>query len=307
MKVLMISGDPNLLKNGSAVRERHSMLVDVVGCLDVFVWPSAHGIAEIWRAARQNRYDVITAQDPFWRGMLGWLVARGTGARLNLQLHADLDGQSLSKRLLARFSLRRADSIRVVSERTKAQVMRLNVRTRITVLPVFIEVHRMQDETRTSHPRFARTILWIGRFEREKDPLAALEILREVLKTYPTAGLIMLGSGSLESQVKDTAQDLPIEFPGWQNPGPYFALSDVVVSTSSHESFGASIVEALAAGVPVVAPDVGIAREAGAFVVPRCELAAKVSDVLSNPVRGKLLLNLPSAEEWGKQWRESLV
>jgi hypothetical protein len=57
-------------------------------------------------------------------------------------------------------------------------------------------------------------------------------------------------------------------------------MTDVVLGTlaSPGESWGASIVEALAE-VPGVAPDVGIAKEAGAIVVTRQDLAGTLCDV----------------------------
>ena len=66
------------------------------------------------------------------------------------------------------------------------------------------------------------------------------------------------------------------------------------------------IIEALAAGVPVVSPDVGIVREAGAMIVSRPDLAARTIDVLRSGVRGELKLMPLSAEVWARQWREAL-
>ena len=71
---------------------------------------------------------------------------------------------------------------------------------------------------------------------------------------------------------------------------------------------GASIVEALAAGVPVVAPDVGVAKEAGAIIASRDRLAEAVIEVLRSvrPVRGELKLSPLSKEEWTVAWKETL-
>jgi glycosyltransferase involved in cell wall biosynthesis len=80
----------------------------------------------------------------------------------------------------------------------------------------------------------------------------------------------------------------------------------VVLSTSQFEGYGAGIVEALAAGVPVVAPDVGIAREAGAIVVPREELAGAVMKVLEHGMKGELRIKPPDKEEWTRRWKETL-
>ena len=300
----MISGDGNILKEGSVVYERAIIQRSQVERLDIFVWPQVHSWREVLRTARAGEYDVMTSQDPFWRGLLAWRAARLSGARLNIQVHADLDSQSLVKQMLARFVLRRADSIRAVSENIRAYLTRLNLRAQISVLPVFVNVSRFTTLHRQSHER--KTILWMGRFEREKDPVYAMQVLEQVRHAGVDAKLVMLGAGSMEKGLRARAMNLPVEFPGWKDPKPFLEVADVVLCTSHHESWGASIVEALAAGVPVVAPDVGIAREAGAIVVPKEKMPDVVIDVLNKGTKGELKLGLLSAEEWAKKWKETL-
>lgn len=304
MKVLMISGDKNVLVEGSEAYARLELQRSAVDCLDVFVWPQVHSWHEITRAAHANKYDMITAQDPFWRGFLAWKIARRIGAKLNLQIHTDLSAQSFARRRLAYFLLRRAGSVRVVSEKIKQQVKHLCVHARVNVLPIFVDIEKFQTAQRKSNSQ--KTILWIGRFEPEKDPKKAVEVLREVRKDVD-AKLIMLGTGSLEQELHTHTQGLPIEFPGWHDPLPYMEVADVVLSTSKHESYGASIIEALSAGVPVVSPDVGIAKEAGAVVVERTELPSAVCDVLHSEKRGELLLSVLGQNEWARRWRETLM
>jgi glycosyltransferase involved in cell wall biosynthesis len=216
-------------------------------------------------------------------------------------VHADLDTERIARHALAQIVIRHADSVRVVSEKIKNQI----VHPHTHVLPVYIDVERFKKVDRLSER--ANTILWIGRFEKEKDPLHALEILKAVRASGIDAKLIMLGSGALEIPLKNAAEGLPVQFPGWHDTAKYLAYADVVLCTSRHESYGASIVEALAAGVPVVAPDVGVAKEAGALVVARDELAQATIEVLRSEVRGELALPVLSAEEWVHRWRESLV
>ena len=195
----------------------------------------------------------------------------------------------------------------MVSERVASEVRKIGTRASVRVLPVFISPARLASLPHISHPRFVKTILWVGRFEREKDPLTALAALRDVRTAGIDVGLIMLGSGSLETQLKRASEGLPVEFPGWQAPAPYLAMADVVLSTSPYESYGASIVEALGAGVPVVSRDVGIAKEAGAKVSEKEALASAVIAVLKSNERGVLKLPVLSAEEWAKRWKESLT
>ena len=296
MKVLMITGDKTF-----AASPRFALQAAQVEKLEVVHW----GRGSMWPKLPQGQFDVITAQDPFWRGLFAWWVARRTGARLNIQMHASV------LNMLGKFILRRADSVRVVSEKIKKQVEGIGVRAPVQVLPIYIDISKFRNIARHSCESDSqrKTILWVGRFEDEKNPTLAISILQAVLRSGVDVRLIMLGEGSLTSKLKARAHaaSLPVEFPGWRDPAAYLAQADAVLCTSKHESWGASMIEALAAGVPVVAPDVGVAREAGAVVVPKEKLAEAVEEVLQSGQHGELTLQLPNAQEWARQWKESLV
>ncbi len=304
-RVLMISGDSKLLVAGTEAAKRLALQRGAVERLDVFVWPHTHSFFAILRAVRTHEYDVITAQDPFLRGLLAYVLTRFSKARFNVQVHTDLSAQPYWRHILAHFLLRRADSIRVVTEKVRVQVAQHTTATHITVLPIFTDISRF---TQIKHrpQKSKKTIMWIGRFEAEKDPHKALAVLREVRGAGVDAVLVMLGAGSLEHSLAQAAAGLPVEFPGWGDPVQHLAKADVVISTSMHESYGASIIEALAAGVPVVSLDYGIAREAGAIIASKTELGARVIEVLKTKTRGELKLKVLTKEEWVEVWLKSL-
>lgn len=309
MKVLMISGDTNLLTAGTEANARLLLQRKTVEQLDVFVWPARHSRREILKAARTTAYDVVTTQDPFWRGLIALRAARLAHAKLNVQLHADPKSISFLKRILMRIVLSQAGSMRVVSELQEAWLRKRGVTVPIHLLPVFIDLAPFRNLPRRHHPRYFRTILWIGRFEEEKRPQVALETLAAARAAGIDACLIMLGDGSLRAALERAAHNYKkcVEFPGWQSPAPYLSMADVVISTSAYESYGASIVEALAAGVPVVSPDYGVAREAGATVVPRDKFIDATLSVLRSGGRASLRLAVPTAQEWVERWRQSLI
>ena len=308
--VLMISGDKKVLESGSGAHKRLLLQKSVVQSLEVFVWPQASGAWSILRAARRGRYTVVTSQDPFWRGLLAWSVAWRAGAQLNVQVHADLSGQSPFRRMLASFVLHRAQSVRVVSERVRRGLPK-NLQARVCVLPVYVDLSPFTNLQHQQNPRFEKLLLWIGRFEKEKDPILALDIFGKVRAAGIDAGLVMLGAGSMEKELHAAVVERGlkglVEFPGWQPPKEYLPYADAVLCTSVTESWGASIVEALASGVPTVAPDVGIAREAGAHIAPRERLAEKIIEVLQSGARGQLQLALLDEVAWARAWRETLV
>jgi glycosyltransferase involved in cell wall biosynthesis len=294
----MITGD----KKFGPGNARYELQKSAVGELGVVYW----GRGSLWPKFPPGYFDVVTAQDPFWRGLFAWYLARRLGVRFNVQVHTDLATISFVKHVLAHIVLRHAHSIRVVSEKIGQQVKQLGITAPIVVLPVYVDVSAFSTVARRPHT--AKNILWIGRFEEEKNPLGAIEILKSVGKEIPNAHLTMIGQGTFGPKLLQQAAHLPMTVPsGWQNPFLYLDTADVVLCTSWYESWGASIVEALAAGVPVVAPDVGVAREAGAIVAERSQLAKKTIDVLRSGARGELKLKLLSAPEWAARWRESLL
>ncbi|HVU80067.1 MAG TPA: glycosyltransferase [Candidatus Paceibacterota bacterium] len=266
--------------------------------------PAYWGRGSLWPRIPGGPFDVVTAQDPFWRGLMALRFARRLRARLQIQVHADLDAVPGWKRSLAKYVISRADSVRVVSEKIKAQVGKSNAGVPIRVLPVYIDIERFRGISREAHEGVV--LLWIGRFEAEKDPLQALDVLRQARAAGIDARLIMLGKGSFETELKAHAAGLPVEFPGWQDPARYLGTADLVISTSPYESYGASIVEALAAGVPVVSYDVGVAREAGATIAPKGQLAETAIQALGGGARGELKLRVLSESEWAQAWKGTL-
>jgi len=294
----MITGD----KNFGSGHPRFELQRRAVKELEVVYW----GRGNIWPHIEAKKFDVVTVQDPFWRGLFAWYIARRRGISFNVQVHTDLQAQSFLKHVLAQTVLRHADGVRVVSEKLKRQVETIGVHASISVLPVFVDVPKFSSITRKKHSY--KNILWIGRFEEEKNPIEAVRIMKKVMKTVPDARMTMLGDGRLKENAIQEASNLTVvEILGYQNPVTYLGTADVVLCTSLHESFGASIIEALAAGVPVVAPDVGVAREAGAIIATRAELAEAVVEVLQTGVRGHLQLHTPSSVEWMELWKKTIA
>lgn len=95
-----------------------------------------------------------------------------------------------------------------------------------------------------------RDVLWVGRLVREKDPLLALAAAREA-----GLGLTVLGDGPLSGAVRRAGGDGISLEPFTPEPWPLYRRHRALLVTSEYEAFGNVIVEALAAGTPVVAGD----------------------------------------------------
>jgi glycosyltransferase involved in cell wall biosynthesis len=272
-------------------------------------------IAAGWRLQRP---DVVSAQDPFLTGLIAWIIASMRGSKLHLQVHTDLldpyfGGLSFGNRLkvwLARFLLSRADSVRVVSKRIADSLATHGIKAPVTVLPVFVDLENLKKaeplDKRARYPHFKKLVLVVSRLEKEKNVAASICAFAEIAKTDATAGLVIIGSGTQRVPLEDLTRELGIAervvFEGAQDPFPFYKAADLVLVTSEYEGFGMVIVEALAAGCPVVSYDVGLAREAGAVIAKPEDLPRVAIAVLSEGKRGKLTLSFPNEAEYREQW-----
>lgn len=310
MNVLVITGDKNVLREGTPAHERFLLQRSQVGHLEVVYWGKGSFFAPF---KVTGQFNVVTVQDPFWRGLVGWVVARRLGASFNVQVHTDLRAQGFIKRFLASFVLRRADSVRAVSKSVAEQLSYLTVQVR--TLPIYIDLSAVQAATSSSvlsaYPDITHMVLVSSRLEPEKNVVEAISAMRDIVKEIPGAGLFIAGDGSerghLEQLAKEWAIEKHIFFLGFR--GDIFSLykeASVLLATSHYEGYGASVVEALAAGTPVVSPDTGIAREAGAVIAATNEYATKVIEVIKSGIRGQLKLDVVGKEAWARAWRNTL-
>ncbi len=338
MRVLVIGTDWNAFNETSAVAKRLRMQARTVERMDVLV---PHGPAQLVQISgnaavrgfglgrvlgslraiaagwRIHRPDVVSAQDPFFTGLIAWIIARMRGSKLHLQVHTDLFDPYFSylslgnrlKVLLARFLLSRADSVRVVSKRIADSLAARGIKAPVTVLPVFVDLENLikaEPLARGRYPNFKKIILVVARLEKEKNVAASIRAFGEIAKADATAGMVIIGSGSQRVPLENLARELGIAerlvFEGAQDPFPFYKVADLFLLTSSYEGFGMVLVEALAAGCPVVSYDVGIAREAGAIIATAANLPRVAIAVLSEGKRGKLTLNFPNEAEYRELW-----
>jgi glycosyltransferase involved in cell wall biosynthesis len=313
----MISGDARMLTPGTEAHERFLLQKSQVDELRPIVWGPRAPLAlfSVLGAALTRRYDVVTAQDPLWRGLLGLIAARLGGARLQAQLHGDLSYVRGFSQTLLKTVLRHADAVRAVSDAIKAQAEGLGARAFVDVLPVFVDAQAIDAapaaDLKKEFPQFGKTVLFAGRLEPEKNAALAVRVFAQVAGEFPGAGLILAGEGSerpaLEALARDLGLSQKVIFAGYRaDILSLYKAVDCLLVTSLHESWGAAMVEALYADCAVVAPDVGVAREAGATVVLRPELGAAVIGILRSGARGRLRFPLLGREEWARRWRETL-
>ncbi len=143
--------------------------------------------------------------------------------------------------------------------------------------------------------------------ERSKNHALFLRAAANVSARFPLAEFVLVGDGPLRPEWEELAQQLGIA-PRTHILGERFdipailAAVDVVVSASRTESLSNAILEAMAAGLPVVATRVGgnpelvRERETGLLIAPDDEpaLTTALETVLASP---------QLAREWGENAR----
>lgn len=105
-------------------------------------------------------------------------------------------------------------------------------------------------------------ILFVGRLGHEKSVDLLIEGQVGLLKTDPHCKLVIIGDGPDAGDYKELARKLRVQdsviFTGkvpWEEVPKYYQLADVFATASRTETQGLTVIEAMAASVPVVAAD----------------------------------------------------
>jgi glycosyltransferase involved in cell wall biosynthesis len=121
---------------------------------------------------------------------------------------------------------------------------------------------------RTAGGRDPGRLLYVGRLEAEKRPLDAVAVMAELARRYPGVRGTVIGRGRLDDAVRVAASGAPagaVEVRGAVSESELaraYAEAAVLVVPSRYEGLGLVALEAMAAGVAVVAYDVSGLRDA---------------------------------------------
>lgn len=191
--------------------------------------------------------------------------------------HAFGDYRRRSRQLLARFFQRRLSLLGVsnaVRDDLRASLPRW-APERIETLYNRIDINTQRsNQLPAAEARLALGVAssaWVvgnvGRLHPDKDQATLLRGFAKALADLPANSvLVILGQGRLESRLKQLAIELGIDskvhFAGQiANARRLFKAFDVFALSSDHEPFGMVLLEAMAAGVPLIATACGGAQE----------------------------------------------
>jgi glycosyltransferase involved in cell wall biosynthesis len=151
-----------------------------------------------------------------------------------------------------------------------------------------IDLSKFQAEKPKDYPQNRIKILWAGRFAPIKNPQMVLRVA-EILNNE-NMEFRMVGDGELQPKIQNefrSRQLKNITLPGYnaELQREFFA-ADIFIITSKNEGFGRVIVEAMAAGLPIIATKVGgipeiVTHGENGFLVNSEDAEAMAKNILS--------------------------
>lgn len=238
--------------------------------------------AHFRRCLRGFKPDVIHVHHPFWLGSMGLWMGRRLGVPVIYTYHTRLEHYAhfvplpgalfrnlVSHYLIKRFS-NRCQGVIVPTYSAEEYLRMIGVKTPTLVQPTGIDAARYASadtlEVESLRQRWqiepAHTVLIsVSRISQEKNISFMLESLAELKRQGHTdLRLLLIGDGPDRQPVQQRVAELGLErqvsLVGAAPPeemAHYYHLGDLFVFASTSETQGMVILEAMAAGLPVVA------------------------------------------------------
>jgi len=157
-------------------------------------------------------------------------------------------------------------------------------------------------------PEGARVVGTLGRLNEVKRQDLLLLALAQLVRSHDDVWAVLVGDGperlALEQLAAQQGIAHRVVFAGYQaEPQRFLAAFDIFALTSRHEGLPLALLEACAAALPVIAPDVGgipsvIDHGRSGLLFPACDLPA-LTERLS-----QVLEDMPGARELGLEARD---
>ena len=266
---------------------------------------------------RKSRIDVLHTHD-FYTNIFGMAGGFLAGVPVRIASRRETTGmRTTGQTQLQRMAYGLAHEIVANSESVRQKLIEEGIKSkRITVIHSGLDPERVAVRPGLSREEILSAI-GVGQLTRVskqfvtivanmrhevKDYPMFLRAAQRVSKAIPEVGFLLAGEGELQGSLKELASQLDIAgktfFLGRsKNIAELLSVSDVCVLSSKAEGFSNSILEYMAAGRPVVATDVGGAREVivedeTGHIVPSGNdelMATRIISLLQDPARARAM------------------
>ncbi len=230
---------------------------------------------------------------------------------LNTRHSMAAGGRSSRRERFYRRSLWRTDAVVAVCNAARDQFEEQGVRPRgrLVAIPNGIPMDGYGTASRQARdalvvelglPAGTRLIGTVGRLTSVKNQAMLLRAFSAIREAHPETALVVVGGGPLRAELESIAASLGIEervrFLGDRGDVRTLVTGfDVFALSSTSEGYSIALLEASAAGVPIVATDVGGNREivqegrTGHLASDMETLAASIGALLEDPKRTKVM------------------
>lgn len=254
-----VPGSPNyrlLLRNGAVRDALERFRPDLIECQDAYNLP--------WTALAYRRRHPETALIAAYMTDFPTVYVERPLSRLLTKPVASALGRVCYAYCRALY--RRFDSVYALSENGGAAKLRSLGIDPVEVVPLGVEVGEFGPTCRDERLR-ARLglkddqplLIYVGRLDGEKKPDVVVDAFRRLPRELG-AKLALLGEGPLKAEIAAIGDDRII-MPGYVRNraelARWLASADIYVSGMADETFGISIIEAQASGLPVVGVGAG--------------------------------------------------
>ena len=222
---------------------------------------SLRGLAQL---IKRERIEVVIASHR-WASFISYLVTRVTRCKLVSVDHNVLWGN--------KWLTFWGDGLISVSENSRQHLMDYfgvpaakiqliqNAIIPVTQAPPEAQ-HALLDQLGLQLEQHSPLLVTIGRLDEQKGLCYLLDAMPLVLQGLPNARLIIVGTGELDESLKAQAHSLGIEgqvlFTGLRSDvATFLSIADLFLMPSLWEGLSISMLEAMSAGLPVVATHVG--------------------------------------------------
>lgn len=296
-------------------------------------------VLELTERLRGWNYDLVHIHTPFMAHYLGVALARRLGLPVVETYHTAFDRYlqwylpflprpvtDWAARELTRAQCEAVDAVVVPSEAMRDVLYRSGVTKPISTVPpgvepsLFLKGDGARFRERHGIAPERPTLVYIGRVTHEKNVLFLIDMLEAVRRTQPDVLLVVAGEGSAEAPIRQLVAERDIVhnvlFLGYlersQELLDCYRAADVFVYPSRTETHALAVLEAMAAGVPVVAHammgsrDVLKTGEGAVIAEPNvADFAAKVIELLRDPMRRAEIA--AAGQEQARQWSASVM
>lgn len=233
--------------------------------------------ASLARRLHSGRYDLVHSHWILPQGFTATLAAGPSRTPHVATVHGSdvlaLNGPLLNR--FKRFALRRADAVTANSSATRDAAIGLapDIRNLQTV-PMGVSMPREPDMGAVAalRARYRRgrgpLLIFVGRVVLEKGVEDLIDAVRQLMPRLPDITALIVGDGQDRSMIEARAGAMGVgdrvTFAGWMSPEAlpdYLAAGDMFVGPSWIEAQGLIFAEAMLAGTPVIASDVGGVRD----------------------------------------------